>query len=187
MVTIDNWEALCDRGRAAALDMDEGRWQLGDLSLEIQTQYGKNRIADFAKEVNVPVGRVREYRTVCRYYESSARAEILEDCPLLSYSHLRIAMRFGNIQQSIGFLNECADGAFTVERTIVELNKLLKKPIPPPKLLDAECELGRVDIQTGMIVIKVGKGANLIELQKWRGKEVRVVIYALEVEAINET
>jgi len=179
---VETWEALCDQGRDAAQDMDGGRWTLGDLSLEVQKQYGRNRISDFAREVNVPVGRVEEYRTVCRYYPKSVRADILGDNPLLSYSHFRVAMRFRDIEESIEFLMECADGAYTIERSMVEIKKRLNKPVPPPKLLDAEGTLRHADLETGMVVTKIGEGANLTELQKWRDKAVRVVIYGVESE-----
>jgi hypothetical protein len=77
-----SWEELCDEGRELVAAGDGGKWKMGDLAIEVQKEYGKNRIAEFAKEVNAPVSRVREYRTVCKFYpKNSARDEILEHNP----------------------------------------------------------------------------------------------------------
>jgi hypothetical protein len=183
----ETWEALCDEGREAAQDMDGGRWRLGDLSLEIQKEYGKNRIAEFAKEINVPVGRVREYRTVAGYWKNQHRQKLLDDCPTLSYSHFRLAMRYDDIEEAIEFLIECADDAWTVERATVEINKRSKKRVPPPKLLDAEGTLKHADLETGVIVFQVGEGANLTGLQSYIEREARLVIHALEPEKKDES
>jgi hypothetical protein len=95
-------------------------------------------------------------------------------------------MRFDDYEEAVDFLMECSDGAWTIEQATVVLNKRLKKVVPPPKLLDVEGTLKHVDLESGVVVIKIGEGANLIPLQAYLEKEVRVIIHALEPESENE-
>lgn len=177
----ETWESLCDEGRDAAEDMDRGRFRIGDAALKVVKQYGRNRIGVWAIEINVRESSVKEYRTVCRYYPSSVRTDFLDNYPVLCYSHFKEAMRFDDMEVSLAFLEECAENAWTIERALIEIKKRLNKPVPPPKLGDFEGTIKHVDLESGVIVFKIGEGANLIPLSEYIEKDVRLVIHALEV------
>lgn len=147
-----DWDLLCETGRLAGQQLDEGRWILGDVALTVQKAYGHDRIAEFAKEAKVPVDRVREYRTVCKFYEISARADFLRAYPTLTYSHLRDAMRLGEADSAYAFLKEMAGISASVEEARIRLQELLGKPTPEPKLvLNKYCRIAGTIGQNGII------------------------------------
>ncbi len=137
-----SWDILCEAGRAAQQNMDEARWIIGDLALLVKKQYREDRLRDFANEINVEKSRVKEYRTVCRFYEKAARASFLADRPNLTYSHLRDAMRFGSADRAYAFLEEVTTHTWTVDNARIELAKRLGKPVPSLRILDdAACRI----------------------------------------------
>lgn len=117
----DPWEACIDAAAWARDGIDTGKWLIGDVALRVRTVYAEDRLSAFASAINVPVDRVREYRTVCRYWECSARAEFLA-CPTLTYTHLRDAMRFKNREAAAAFLRVAANHAWSVSeaRTMMQ-------------------------------------------------------------------
>jgi hypothetical protein len=168
-VTEHSYEALCDMARSAAASLDTGRFLIGDIALDVTKDYGNNSIAQFAKDVNIPVGRVREYRTVCKFYEIQHRQKLLSENPTLSYSHLRAAMRLKDIRAATAFLEAAAVNAWTVEQTGVKLLETLGKPTPVMKLLDIEVTVCGDDWQDFMQFVD----ANI-------GKRITVKVYAVD-------
>lgn len=123
-----DWEALCSVGRLAAEQIDEGRWIVGDTALLVEKHYGEDRLADYARECNLPKKRVAEYRTVCRRFQKSARAAFWETCPTLTYSHFRAAMRYEDEAEATEMLFKAADEAWTVDQFQHEIAKDLGEP-----------------------------------------------------------
>lgn len=148
---LTDWESICETGRLAAANMDEGRWLIGDLSLLVQTEYGEDRIGQFAVQINVDKARVQEYRTVCQFWQKSVRAEILHECPLISYTHMRMAMKLEDLSVATEFVEQCNANGWTVEQARLELNNRLGKPSPPGKVMDMEMDLTMVDFETGLV------------------------------------
>lgn len=116
----------------AAEKMDEARWMIGDMALLITSEkhYGADAVGQFAKRINVAVDSVQDYRMMAAYYEKSARADILGQMAVLSYSHFKVARRLkdlGGLPASIAFLTECADNSWTIEAARLEMDKRLGK------------------------------------------------------------
>jgi hypothetical protein len=126
----NDWETICEQGRRCAESLDAGRWSLGDIALAVEKRYGQDSIGKFATEINVKASRVREYRTVCAFYPSSARAEFLSTHPTLTYSHLRAAMRFEDMEEAFDFLEKAASEAWTVAQVEREIAVIFGKDKP---------------------------------------------------------
>jgi hypothetical protein len=113
-------------GRTCQENLDKARWVIGDLACFVETEYGEHKLADFADDINVALERVEEYRTMCRFWTYSARAEFSE-FERLSYSHLRVAKAFKSLDMARLFLFECVTNAWTVRDARMEANRRLGK------------------------------------------------------------
>ena len=149
----DAWESLCDAGRHYAEDMDAGRWKLGDLALKVEKQYGQDSLGEFAREVNVRAGRIREYRRVCDFYENVARAAFLETHPVLSYSHLRAAMRLGDADTAYAYLVTASENRLSVEATEAAIRDIVGGD-PPPARITFEARLVGAGLNPNRIVLE---------------------------------
>lgn len=168
----------CSLGEQAQTNMDTGRWLIGDLALMVAKRYGKNTLQEFADSINVPVARVREYRTTAAFWDRkiSVRTEYLAEFPTLTYTHFRQAMKLKDLDDAQTFLLRCADNGWKSEAAALEVRKLLDKPEPPAKLLDAEGTLLRADQRTGELVIMLDGGAISLDALQGVG-EVVIKIY----------
>lgn len=180
------WDMAVSVGMKMREDDDKTRWVTGDIAAALEKSYGENITGQFAKAIKRAAKTVYEYSSMARFYPMSARQKIFEDYETATYSIMRAAKRFGTLEQAIAFIEECADGEFTVERANLEANKRLGKPVPPPRLLDAEVGLRHVDLETGVVAFQVAPGADLTHLQQHINKALRVQIHALEPESENE-
>jgi len=179
---VHSYEELCDMGRAAAGSLDLGRFLIGDITLTIQTNYGENTLSEFAKAINVPVTRVREYRTVSKFWNIQQRQKILTDNPTLTYSHLRSAMRLKDLDRAISFLDECGMNAYTVEQANVVLVERLGKKKPARMLFDYEVIIEDV-YEHGdclRLVIDIAPGGNILAVQDAMGKRDNEADYHAE-------
>jgi hypothetical protein len=134
-----DWDVVCETGRLAASQLDEGRWILGDLALLVDKQYGEDKMGDFAKECQVPKKRIYEYRQVCGYWGSSVRADLWE-LPTVTYSLMRLAMRLENVDEARRFVERTASKGYTVDKAHYVMGRLLglagKRKRRPKKLAD---------------------------------------------------
>jgi len=138
-ITAD-FEALCDEAREAADQLDEGRWAIGRIAAEVETQYGAHTIANMATNIGIEKRRVWEYQRVHKFYELCAAADYRSANPMLRYSHFRTAMRLKSPDDALEFLNECSRDGLTAEQAGIKLNERLGKPTPPQKIVDFEGE-----------------------------------------------
>jgi len=168
----DTWEAAVSAGIQAQENMDTGRWTIGDLALLVVTKYGDNSVQDFAKSIKVEASRVKEYRTVARFWEKSARADIRESFANISYSHMREAMRLKDVDAAMKFIEECSLNDYTVEMARIKLNERLGKPMPPRKVAELICNVQQVQDDTLTLSIRVATGDLLEE-----GRDYNFVIY----------
>lgn len=166
----DIWEAAVSAAADDEQDMAAHRWRLGDLARRVQKQYGKNRLGDFAKQINVPVPTVKQYRRMSDFYPPDTRY-LFEN---IGYSHYRQAMRLKDLGAALELLTVCSGDSRTVEATQVEINKIVGKPTPPVKLLDAEAAVQQVDTATGVLVLIVGRGADLAPLLNYDHIQLKV-------------
>jgi hypothetical protein len=171
-----DYQELCELGRMAAQNMDENRYLIGDLALQVKKQYRRDAIGGFAKDIGISKSRINEYRTVCGFWTKSARAYFSETYGgLVNYSHLRIAMRLKEPGLAFEFVRECGENAYTCEQATVKLTERLGKPTPPPKLLDG---LGYVrDIRGQRVLIEVDTSILPAMYEAWQRKQpVRMVV-----------
>lgn len=175
----DVYEAAVQFGMKAREDDDRSKWLIGDLAQFVRKAYGKNRIGEFAKAINAPVDRVKEYRTVSAFWTKAARADFLE-YEALSYSHFRLAKRLKEFEDACDFLQDVAANAWTVEQARIELNELLGKPTPPMRLLDAEATVERVPSSAHfapVVSFLLAAGVDLVTLEKLTpGLRVRLIV-----------
>lgn len=155
---------------------DAARWAIGDLALLVDKRYGENRIAEFAKGIGQRVSAVREYRTVCRFWTTSARTEFV-GIDNLTYSHFKLAARLKDLDAARDFLYDAADNDWTSERAGLALNERLGRPLPPPRLLDAVAWLATLDTDSGRLVLDLERGVDPAAFDALTpGRRVRLVL-----------
>lgn len=113
------WEEAVTRGNEALTRMDKQKWRLGDIALKVVEFYGERAprgtqlIEHFAKAINADPNRVREYATVAKFWDEDNRREMAQ-LRLITYTHMRDAMRLGDVETAKRFLYEVADNEWTV-------------------------------------------------------------------------
>jgi len=160
-------------------DMDERRFGLGDIAKLLVKRHGEDTLGEWAKAISVPKKTAQEYRTVATFYEKPARAGIRENLPNISYSHMRLAIKAGDLNEALSFLEECADGLWTVEQAGIEMSKRLTGIEPPKKLLDLTTVSYGIDTANRVISIQLAPHHDMAELKAQRDarKPIRVVLY----------
>lgn len=78
-----DWEEAVRAGIEARQAADKGRWELGDLALTVETQYGGHRLEEFAARIEVGYETLRRYRSVSQAFEIGTRV------PDLTWTHHR--------------------------------------------------------------------------------------------------
>lgn len=133
------WDVLCEQGRIAASNMDEGRWTLGELASCVEKTYREDRIGDFAKEVNVPKKRVAQYRAVYKFWspawEKSKRLDFLETRPNLSYTHYLTALRLKEFEAALTWIDTVSENGWTTDEAAYHLAERLGKPVKAETLM----------------------------------------------------
>ncbi len=172
----EDYELICEAGRIAAQNIDQGRYLIGDLAAQVKKEYGRDTVGRFAKDIGIPKARAQEYRQVCEFWSNSQRIHIFERFQgMVSYSHLRKAMRLKNNLEAFLFIEECGNNGWTCEEAGVRLTERLGKPTPPPKLLDG---LGFIrDIRGQRVLIEVDTSILPAMYEAWQRKQpVRMVV-----------
>lgn len=127
-------------GSSVAMAGDDAKLFIGDLACLVERQQGQDAIGRFAKTWGWPVDRVKEYRTVCRFYPRSVRDLFFENSlPIRArYSKLRIAKRFKDMELALDFIANGAALESNCEEFGLAVNLKLGKPTPAKKLEDFE-------------------------------------------------
>jgi len=117
---VQMWEELVAKGIDATCSLDSAKWQICDLALEIVRCFGGERsprsaylIDGYARAINAPPDRVREYCTVSRFWGEDDRREMAR-LRGITYTHMRDAMRLGDVNTAKGFLREVYQNAWNV-------------------------------------------------------------------------
>lgn len=118
---------------------DEEKFKVGIMACFVEKQYGANAIAEWAKDVGWEAERVKEYRTVMRYYGWRAIYLFMSNYPNVKafYSKLRTAQRFDDMEYSLDFIAEQPPES-SAESFGIAVAIKLGKPTPPKKYLDIE-------------------------------------------------
>lgn len=112
----EDWEGLISQGLEARENKDTMQWVLGDLALEVDTQYGADTIGDFAVAIGVNKNTLIRYRTVARAFPPEDR-----QFPKLSHRHYQmVAARADRME----LLNDADLNSWSVEGLGEELKRL---------------------------------------------------------------
>lgn len=168
------WEELCERGRMKASGVDANQWDLGDLALQVETDYGKNRLGEYAKAINKPFSTLSQYRSMSAYYQKDTRY-LFEN---LSRSHYLAAKSLKDVSASLELLTQASnEDGWTSGRVAIECRRIRGKPVPPKKIMDYEGCILEVDDWQGRVVIQLAPGANMLNMSELINKTYRFKVY----------
>ena len=115
--TIKTFEDAVEAARLAALNEDNSRWAIGDISNVINREYGQATFERFADEIGRSSKTVYEYWRMSQFWQISARAEISTLYPNLTYSHYRRAREASsNLEEAKQIISKAGKRGWTVRR-----------------------------------------------------------------------
>lgn len=107
-----SWEEAVTKGQELRAAKDNSQWDLGDLSLEVDSVYGQDSLGRFANEIGMNKKSLQQYRRVSAAYPPETRS------PYLSHRHhLILAPRKDRFE----WLEKAHDNNFTVTQLEREL------------------------------------------------------------------
>lgn len=160
--TLSTWEELADAGRALALDLDAGRFALGDVGARCASVYGDDSLGKLAADIGIARAHTfREYVRVSRGYGLVTRGTFQEAG--LSWSHFREALRAKDDAEL--WLARAADEGWPVAELHRQIAAAIGKAVPPRLLYSGRSRVwhenkdyskvmipGDVDVTDGQIV-----------------------------------
>lgn len=178
------WDDAVEAAAEALQVMGNAHWFVGDLACLIASEngYGTNAITNFAKDINESEGKVREWRTVSKFWTPQRRAPYI-DQEFLRYSHFRIAVSLKDDAEA--FLTTCLDEGWNVDRARVERRKAQGERVAPLRLLKASGTIRAINPDGGLLylVVELDKGVNWYPLQDAQNERQPVEITIRELEA----
>ena len=120
-------------GIQARVDMDTGRYVIGDLAILLKAHYGDEDVKHFASEIKIEAKTVYEYKSVCEFYPQAIRAEYIKDC---NYSMLRAAKRLGNLEDAMILLDKAIENVWNSRDIEREVNQAQGQPVQPALVYD---------------------------------------------------
>jgi hypothetical protein len=136
--SLSTWEELADAGRTLALDLDAGRFALGDVGARCASVYGDDSLGKLAADIGIARSHTfREYVRVSRGYGPVTRGTFQEAG--LSWSHFREALRAKDDAEL--FLARAADDGLTVAALAREIAAAIGARVPPRKLWEGEATI----------------------------------------------
>jgi hypothetical protein len=176
--SLSTWEELADAGRTLALDLDAGRFALGDVGARCASVYGDDSLGKLAADIGLARAHTfREYVRVARAYQPVIRVTYLEAG--LNWSHFREALRAKDDAEL--FLARAADDGLTVAALAREIAAAIGARVPPVKLWEGE---GRVYEDGTATCIELSEFNPAFTVNMPRYQRVIVKLYA--AEAANE-
>lgn len=119
---LDSFEALADAARAVSLDMDAGRWTLGDIANKVERSYGENMIGKLAAELRMEnAGTLRDYARTAKAFTPALRNRFSE-APL-SFSHFRTAAAAETPELAEYWVAQAADNLWAVAELRRQMGK----------------------------------------------------------------
>lgn len=148
------WDTAVNLGMVLAQDSDALRYHLGDLACIVPKQYGKDTLGRFAADIGIERTRLQEYRTTCAFWTRGVRRDLLQRLPSVNYSLLRLtATHFTSPKEAVTFLEDAADGNWTVEKARLELKARKGETLPPEKVADVQVCVTALDPQNGTMTL----------------------------------
>lgn len=133
----DAWPLIVQAGQAARRGIDGWRWIIGDLALLVETHYGQQSIADFAKAVDMNVHTVENYRTIAGFWPADLRGRYLAH-QRITWSHMREAARLPSLSCARRFIMDCVRYRWSSTRaqSIVGKRSVRTADSLPPRIYD---------------------------------------------------
>lgn len=121
------YETLCEIGRAHSENLDNARWQIGDVGNLVMELYSDRSIENFARDINQRKSTVYQYSKVSKFYAVDLRERLKAEMPNLSYSHLREGLRIADTctPEVIAWLEECSANGYTADEASHKLTEKL--------------------------------------------------------------
>jgi hypothetical protein len=110
-----DWESLISQGLEARENKDNSQWILGDLSLQVEKNYGEDSIGKFAIAINEKKTTIVRYRTVSSAWPVEKRV------PYLSHRHHQI---LASRNDRFELIEKASDGNWSVEELTNQLKKI---------------------------------------------------------------
>lgn len=132
--TLASWDELCEAGRIVGMEMDARRWYQGALANRVVYLFVRHpddenaiykTLKEFAKETGTPYKTIAQRRQMEAFYPLSTRENFLKAHPNINYTHLRHAMRLGDVNLAYAFLTTASREGWTADQTGYEIGKLL--------------------------------------------------------------
>lgn len=98
------------------------RFFLGDAAALISACYSENRLGEWAKRIKRSSSTIYEYRQVARFYPSEARKQWITE-PVISWSHMRYAMRMDTLEAALEVLEEASALCWSVDKTAMQIKE----------------------------------------------------------------
>ncbi len=122
---LDTYESIVDYARAYSEGIDTLRWELGDCANLVMNKWDDKTVEGFAADIGQHKATVYQYAKVARFYEPSLRRRLLEDMRNINYSHMRDALRLGNLEAAQEWLEEVSSNGWTADESSRRLTERL--------------------------------------------------------------
>jgi hypothetical protein len=126
-----SWEEAVSKGQDLRSAKDNSQWDLGDLSLEVDTAYGQDSLDKFANDIGINKKSLQQYRRVSAAFTKEQRN------PYLSHRHHLLLVPQ---EDRLKWLELANDNNWTVSQLERELALSRGENPTPPKPVIIECD-----------------------------------------------
>lgn len=123
--TLDTYESLVDYARSISEGIDERRWSLGDICNVAMHKFGERSVEEIAKDIGQRKSSLYQYAKVSNFYAVDLRKRLQTDLPNITYTYLRDAMRLGDLDTAMEWLNEASMLGYTADEASRKLTERL--------------------------------------------------------------
>lgn len=117
----ETYEGICEHSRTVVGEIDARRWIVGDDALLVDKQYGQHTIDDFARAIGMNKNTVYGWRRLAEFYPEVVRRTILNAFPNLTYSHYKDALRCGDLDLAIQWLEQVSAEGWSPDQAAYKL------------------------------------------------------------------
>jgi len=113
-----SWEELVSLGLGLREDKDKTQWQLGDLALQVEKDYGDDSLGKFSVEIGINKSTLATYRTCSGFYPKALRDKFAR----LGHAFFQTAMRNASIEMATDWLEEADNNNWSCEGLRIEMD-----------------------------------------------------------------
>ena len=114
---MEDYAATVEQLKAEFKQADGHQWRIGDIAATIETKWGAHRLEQVAKDADVPLKTLVDYRAVAKRYSLSERSD------KLTWSHHQ---RLVSRADRLDWLKKAEEGHWSVAQLMKEVNKASK-------------------------------------------------------------